>query len=521
VKVEEPSEDLATQMLRGIIPNLEKHHKVRIRANGVKEAVRLSSRYISGRQLPDKAVSLMDTACARVALSRAAVPEVIEDARRNLGDLEREKAAIEHEEDQRPHGPRLAELAAEAETQQAALKKAQRALLAALDAASEALKQAKAAEAPDPKAVKRLEDDWAKAFDAYRVDHKANPMIHADVDESIIAEVVSGWTGIPLGRMVQDEIATVQNLSSHLQQRVVGQNHAMDRIAKQLQIAWSGLEDPTKPRGVFLLTGPSGVGKTETALALADLLYGGDRNMVIINMSEYQEAHSVSGLKGSPPGYVGFGEGGVLTEGVRRKPYSVVLLDEVEKAHPDVLELFYQVFDKGNLEDSEGASVDFKNTVIILTSNVGTDVIQRATEGGVTVDGKNRKPTPDDLAELVRPQLLKTFKPAFIGRMQVIPYLQLGDEVLAKIIGLKLGKIQKRFKTNFGAELTYDPALLEVIRERCTEQESGARNAEAILNQSVLATLSERVLSRMAEGKPVTSGHISVSKKGALTIKLT
>jgi type VI secretion system protein VasG len=527
VKVEEPDEDLATQMLRGIIPSLEKHHKVRIRATGVKEAVRLSSRYISGRQLPDKAVSLMDTACARVALSRAAVPEAIEDARRNLGDLEREKAAIEHEEDQRPHAARLAELAAAEETQKAALKKleasleAQRGLLTNLDKASDALKQAKSAETPDPKAFARLEGEWAKAFDAYRADHKANPMIHADVDEAIIAEVVSGWTGIPLGRMVQDEIATVQSLSSHLQQRVVGQNHAMDIIARQLQIAWSGLEDPTKPRGVFLLTGPSGVGKTETALALADLLYGGERNMVIINMSEYQEAHSVSGLKGSPPGYVGFGEGGVLTEGVRRKPYCVVLLDEVEKAHPDVLELFYQVFDKGNLEDSEGQAVNFKNTVIILTSNVGTDVIQRATEGGVTVDGKNRKPTPEDLAELVRPQLLKIFKPAFIGRMQVIPYLQLGDDVLHKIIGLKLGKIQKRFKLNFGAELTYDPALLEVIRERCTEQESGARNAEAILNQSVLATLSERVLSRMAEGKPVTSGHISVSKKGALTIKLS
>ena len=294
----------------------------------------------------------------------------------------------------------------------------------------------------------------------------------------------------------------------------------MDRIARQLQIAWAGMEDPTRPRGVFLLTGPSGVGKTETALALADLLYGGERNLVTINMSEYQEAHSVSGLKGSPPGYVGYGEGGVLTEGVRRKPYCVVLLDEVEKAHPDVLELFYQVFDKGMLEDSEGRAVEFRNTVILLTSNVGSELIQRAMELGVTVDGESRKPTAEDLAELLRPDLVKVFKPAFLGRCQVVPFFALEDAALKRVIGLKLRKIQQRYRANFGAELSYDEDLLELIRARCTEAESGARNAESILGQAILAPLSAEVLARMAEGKAIGRVHIAL-RDGEVDLQIT
>ena len=525
VKVEEPSEELAVQMLRGVVPHLERHHKVRIQAAGVKAAVRLSSRYIAGRQLPDKAVSLMDTACARVALSRAAIPESVEALRRDLEDVLREKQALGREEDPRPHVGRLAELAERERQLEGELKEmeacaqAQHALIETVEAAARELAQARL-QGAGPEPAKALEDTWMQAYDAYRGHFAAHPMVHLDVDDKVIAEVVASWTGIPLGRMAQDELATVRQLGAALQQRVVGQDHAMDRIARQLQIAWAGMEDPTRPRGVFLLTGPSGVGKTETALALADLLYGGERNLVTINMSEYQEAHSVSGLKGSPPGYVGYGEGGVLTEGVRRKPYCVVLLDEVEKAHPDVLELFYQVFDKGMLEDSEGRAVDFRNTVILLTSNVGSELIQRAMEHGVTVDGEARQPTAEDLAELLRPDLVKVFKPAFLGRCQVVPFFALDDAALKRVIGLKLQKIQQRYQANFGAGLSYGEDLLELIRERCTEAESGARNAESILGQALLAPLSAEVLARMAEGRPV--GHVHVAlRDGEVDLQVT
>ena len=525
VKVEEPTEELAVQMLRGVVPHLESHHKVRIQAAGAKAAVHLSSRYIAGRQLPDKAVSLMDTACARVALSRAAIPETVEALRRDLEDVVREKQALGREEDPRPHVGRLAELAERERQLEGELKemeeysKAQHALIETVEAAARELAQARLL-GGDPDRAKALEDAWMQAYDAYRGHFSAHPMVHLDVDDKVIAEVVASWTGIPLGRMAQDEIATIQQLGTALQQRVVGQDHAMDRVARQLQIAWAGMEDPTRPRGVFLFTGPSGVGKTETALALADLLYGGERNLVTINMSEYQEAHSVSGLKGSPPGYVGYGEGGVLTEGVRRKPYCVVLLDEVEKAHPDVLELFYQVFDKGMIEDSEGRAVDFRNTVILLTSNVGSDLIQRAMELGVTVDGESRKPTAEDLAELLRPDLIKVFKPAFLGRCQVVPFFALDDAALKRVIGLKLRKIQQRYKANFGAELSYDEDLLELIRARCTEAESGARNAESILGQAILAPLSAEVLARMAEGKAIGHVHIAL-RDGEVDFQVT
>jgi type VI secretion system protein VasG len=342
--------------------------------------------------------------------------------------------------------------------------------------------------------------------------HKTQPLIYDCVDAATVAEVISGWTGIPLGRMVADEIDTVRNLKSLLEQRVVGQGHALALIAERIQIAKANLEDPGKPKGVFLLVGPSGVGKTETALALADTLYGGERNLITINMSEYQEAHSVSGLKGSPPGYVGYGEGGVLTEAVRRRPYSVVLLDEVEKAHPDVLELFFQVFDKGVLEDAEGREIDFKNTVIILTSNAGTDIIMKAVEHGVTVNGKKRAPTPEDLLELMRTDLQKAFKPAFLGRLSVVPYYPIKDDVMRLIVGLKLGKVRQRLQTNHGAVLAYDDSLLNLIVSRCTEVDSGARDADSIISKTVLSRMSDELLTRLAQGQAVERVELKVKK---------
>ena len=337
-----------------------------------------------------------------------------------------------------------------------------------------------------------------------------NPMVPVQVDGHIVAEIVAAWTGIPLGKMVKDEIKTVLNLQNLLQERVLGQSHAIDAVAQRVRTSRANLDDPNKPKGVFLFVGPSGIGKTETALALADVLYGGERKLVTINMSEYQEAHSVSGLKGSPPGYVGYGEGGVLTEAVRRNPYSVVLLDEVEKAHPDVLELFFQVFDKGVLDDAEGREIDFKNTIIILTSNVASSLMMQACLN------KNVKdlPTPVMLEEQIRPQLMKAFKPAFLGRLKVIPFYPIADEILVQIIGLKLGRIQKRININHKAEFSYDDALVEAVLARCTEVDSGARNVDNILNGTLLPEIAESVLTKMAEGAVISKIKVSADKQG-------
>ena len=336
------------------------------------------------------------------------------------------------------------------------------------------------------------------------------PLIQVHVDGQTIGEVISGWTGIPVGKMLKDEIATVLSLNEVLAERVIGQNHALDAIARRIRTARASLDDARKPIGVFLLVGPSGVGKTETALALADILYGGERNMVTINMSEYQEAHTVSGLKGSPPGYVGYGEGGVLTEAVRRKPYSIVLLDEVEKAHPDVLEMFFQVFDKGMLDDAEGREIDFKNTVIILTSNVGTDTIMQQCLKA------EHLPDPDALREMLRPELNRVFKPAFLGRLSVVPYYPIRDEIMHRIIQLKLGTIKRRIQENHGASLVYDESLVQAIAERCTEVDSGARNVDHILTGTVLPEISETVLARMAEGEGISRVEITVDDEGSL-----
>ncbi len=344
-----------------------------------------------------------------------------------------------------------------------------------------------------------------------------SPLVPVCVDGQTVGEIVSAWTGIPLGKMVKDEIRTVLNLQSLLEQRVIGQPHALAQIAQRVRTARASIEDPNKPKGVFLFVGPSGVGKTETALALADVLYGGERNLITINMSEYQEAHSVSGLKGSPPGYVGYGEGGVLTEAVRRKPYSVVLLDEVEKAHPDVLELFFQVFDKGVLDDAEGREVDFRNTIIILTSNVATQTIMQACLN----KGADELPDPDTLAETIRPQLFKAFKPAFLGRMKVIPYYPLPDDILAEIIRLKIDRIGKRIEENHKASFSYAEEVVEAVLARCTEVDSGARNVDHILSGSMLPEIAETVLARMAEGKGIRKLKVGVNKNNGFSYRIS
>ena len=533
VKVEEPSEEAAIQMVRGVAAAMEKHHNVRILDEAVVDAVRMSSRYLAGRQLPDKAISVLDTACARVALSQASTPAALEDIRRLIENLDREAEALKKEQDP-GHAKRLdeirrrrRELEADLEKQQAAFD-AQAVLVRQLEELRVHSTQEAAVEESDAPPAARgggrkkagreeiaagdtqsaLRELRSKLHDA----HMAQPLVYDCVDSAAIAEIISGWTGIPLGRMVANEIDVVRNLKQLLEERVIGQGHALELIAQRVQIAKASLEDPGKPKAVFLLVGPSGVGKTETALALADILYGGEKNLVTINMSEYQEAHSVSGLKGSPPGYVGYGEGGVLTEAVRRKPYSVVLLDEVEKAHPDVLELFFQVFDKGVLEDAEGREVDFRNTVIILTSNVGTDLIMKAVEHGVSVEGKKRPPTPEDLRELLRKELQLAFKPAFLGRLSVVPYYPISDEAMRTIVELKLKKVGQRLLRNHGAVLSYDKGLLDLIVSRCTEVDSGARDADAIISGTVLAELSGEVLARMAAGKTVQSVALKVRK---------
>jgi type VI secretion system protein VasG len=333
-------------------------------------------------------------------------------------------------------------------------------------------------------------------------------MVSVCVDSQVIASVVSGWTGIPVGKMLTDEIRAVLSLKEKLLERIIGQPQALDIICRRLQTSGANLGDPGKPVGVFLLVGPSGVGKTETAIVLADLLYGGERNMVVVNMSEYQEAHTVSGLKGSPPGYVGYGTGGVLTEAVRHNPYTVVLLDEVEKAHPDVMDLFYQVFDKGTLEDAEGVSVDFKNTLILLTCNVGTEIIMQVCQDLST------RPDTSTLVEKLRPALLRYFRSAFLGRLVIVPYLPLGDSEIRNIAKLKLAKIQSRFQENYRAKLTYDEELFAAIAARCTEVDSGARNVDHILTQTLLPELSGALLERMALGESFSGVHVSLDNAG-------
>jgi len=528
VKVEEPTEAQATIMMRGLAATLEKHHNLRILDEAIQEAVRLSHRYITGRQLPDKAVSLLDTACARVAIGHSAIPPALEDLRRQIDNLDVQIGILKREAATGAlHDERLAALdveKSEAEGRFADLEKRWnqekdlvtriRELRSRLEEHASPTKpagDAKAAEAPPPLTdadVRRLRDELRATEKELRELQGEKPLLQACVEPQTIAEVVSGWTGIPVGKMLTDEIKTVMSLEERMADRIIGQSHALELISQRIRTARANLTDPRRPIGVFMLVGPSGVGKTETALALADILYGGERNMVIINMSEYQEAHTVSALKGSPPGYVGYGEGGVLTEAVRRKPYSVVLLDEIEKAHTDVMELFYQVFDKGVLEDSEGREIDFKNTVILLTSNVGTDTVMK-----LCADPETR-PDPVALAEALRPDLLKVFQPAFLGRMTVVPYYPLSDEVMRSIIELQLGRIRRRIHENYRAEFTYAPEIVSSIAARCREVESGARNVDHILTRTMLPEMSGEFLGRLAAAQPISRVQVSLDASG-------
>ncbi|CAJ5207215.1 ClpA/B type protease [Burkholderia pseudomallei] len=507
VKIEEPSEPLAAAMLRGMAALMERHFNVRVLDDAITEAVRLSHRYISGRQLPDKAISVLDTACAKVALAHSSTPAAIDDAKKRIERIDAEIAALEREAASgAAHDARLAELreARDADlkalAEDAARYEEERALVTEIGALRAELDAARESSADGkPVDVDATRAKLAERVDALRARQGNQPMVPLQVDGHVVAEIVASWTGIPLGRMVKDEIETVLNLRDLLGARVIGQDHALGAIAQRVRTAIANLEDPNKPRGVFMFVGPSGVGKTETALALADVLYGGERKLITINMSEYQEAHSVSGLKGSPPGYVGYGEGGVLTEAVRRNPYSVVLLDEVEKAHPDVLEMFFQVFDKGAMDDAEGREIDFRNTLIILTSNVGSSAVMQACLN----KAPQELPDAETLAETLRPQLYKTFKPAFLGRMKVIPYYPISDDVLAEIIELKLERIRRRIEANHKAAFEWDESLVDAVLARCTEVDSGARNVDHILNGTLLPEIAELVLSRIADGEAI------------------
>ena len=515
VKVEEPTEEVACTMLRGIKASLEKHHNLRILDEAVTATVRLSHRYIAGRQLPDKAVSVLDTACARLSLGQNSTPPRLEDILRRIDALEVQKRVLERET---KIGGDHAEKLAEIETHIATAKEErdvlneqwekEKGLTAKIRALQEGLESAEKKEPNADESAVRAELSKLEAELSTLQGERG--MMRVSVDAQIVGEVISAWTGIPLGKMVRNEIETVLTLDEHLKKRVIGQDRALFAIAQRILTSRANLDDPVKPVGVFLLVGPSGVGKTETAIALADVLYGGERNMITINMSEFQEAHTVSTLKGSPPGYVGYGEGGVLTEAVRRRPYSVVLLDEVEKAHPDVLELFFQVFDKGRMEDGEGREIDFRNTIILLTSNAATETLMKLTADPET--------TPDSqgMVKALKPELDKIFKPAFLGRLMIVPYYPVRDEALKQIIRLKLGKIQRRLLETHKITLEYDDVLLNEVASRCTEVESGARNVDNILSNTMLPDLSRQILSRIAEGVAASKVSISV-KDGALT----
>jgi len=527
VKVEEPTEEVACTMLRGIVKSLEKHHNLRILDEAITATVRLSHRYIAGRQLPDKAVSVLDTACARLALGQNSTPPRLEDVQRRIDSLEVQKRVLTREE---AIGADHKEKLEQIEAEMAASREEQGILNAQWEKEKGFVEKIRALheklEGPSKKdgAKGAAKAEAAKLTDSEKADALAElakleselaelqgerGMMRVAVDGQLVGEVISAWTGIPLGKMVRNEIETVLTLDEHLKKRVIGQDNALAAIAQRILTSRANLDDPVKPVGVFLLVGPSGVGKTETAIALADVLYGGERNMITINMSEFQEAHTVSTLKGSPPGYVGYGEGGVLTEAVRRRPYSVVLLDEVEKAHPDVLELFFQVFDKGRMEDGEGREIDFRNTIILLTSNAATETLMKLTADPETM------PNTEGMVKALKPELDKVFKPAFLGRLMIVPYFPVRDEALKQIIRLKLGKIQRRIAETHKIKLTYDDALLNEVAARCTEVESGARNVDNILSNTMLPDLSRQILSQLAGGES-SSGVLVTVKDGAL-----
>jgi type VI secretion system protein VasG len=506
INVDEPDVETCCVMLRGILGPMEKHHGVRISDAAIMAAVNLSHRYIPARQLPDKAVSLLDTAAARVAISQSTTPALIEDARVAIAAREAEKAALVQDSDL---GVDDAERIVALETEITALKEkltgieaewaSEQTLVGDIRSLRDILAEPK--EGDDP-AAKRAE--LRGKFDALEGIIPEKRMIYAHVDEQSVASVVSDWTGIPVGRMVRDEIETVLKLQEILDRRVIGQSHGLAMIAKRIETSRAKLDNPSKPIGVFMLAGPSGVGKTETALALAETLYGGEQNIIAINMSEFQEAHTVSSLKGAPPGYVGYGEGGRLTEAVRRKPYSVILLDEVEKAHPDVHEIFFQVFDKGIMEDGNGRRIDFKNTLIILTTNVGTDLIM-----GLSRDPKYRN-DPEELALMLRPELLKVFPAALLGRIVTIPYFPLSNSMLAGIVRLQLDRIDRRIRGNQGVSFVYDDAVVDHIVSKCNDPDSGGRMIDNIITNTLLPALSREFLKKSLAKEEIKQARVTI-----------
>jgi type VI secretion system protein VasG len=521
IKVDEPSEDKAVLMIRGLAPVLEKHHRVDLLDEALEAAARLSHRYIPSRQLPDKAVSLIDTACARVAISQHATPPALEDCQRTISALDSELAivvresaiGIDHQQRKTTIETNLASEKERLVNLDAAYKKEKGVVDQILELRRKLRfegstdTKSNGEEKPEPVKPEERESLLAKLRELEKelaVIQGENPLILASVDEQAVASVVADWTGIPVGRMVKNEIQAVLTLADSLEKRVIGQRHGLEAIAKRIQTSRAGLDNPGKPIGVFLLAGPSGVGKTETALSLSETLYGGESNIITINMSEFQEAHTVSTLKGAPPGYVGYGEGGILTEAVRRRPYSVVLLDEVEKAHPDVHEIFFQVFDKGMMEDGEGRLIDFKNTIILLTTNVGSDLIMNMCKD------PEMMPSPDGVAKALRQPLLKVFPAALLGRLVVIPYYPLSDQMLRSIIRLQLSRIQKRVRENQEIAFNYDDAVVELIASRCTELESGGRMVDAILTQTLLPEISRELLTKLMEGMQVQKVDVAV-----------
>ncbi len=533
VKIDEPSEERAVLMMRGIASSMEKHHKVQILDEALEAAVKLSHRYIPARQLPDKSVSLLDTAAARVAISQHAVPAELDDCRKTIQALETEQRIIDKERgvgiDVGERGDKAASRLSVEQSREAELverwEKEKSLVTTILElraklrgagspvegTGSELEKNAESEDAATVASGEAVAEDTSDELDEAAREkllgelaqlqtelddlQGQNPLILPTVDQQSVGSVVQDWTGVPVGRMVRDEMETVLNLADQLEERIIGQRHGLEMIARRIQTSRAGLDNPNKPIGVFMLAGSSGVGKTETALALAETLYGGEQNVITINMSEFQESHTVSTLKGAPPGYVGYGEGGVLTEAVRRRPYSIVLLDEVEKAHPDVHEMFFQVFDKGFMEDGEGRSIDFKNTLILLTTNAGTDLIMNMCKDPELM------PSPDGIAKALREPLLKVFPPALLGRLVVIPYYPLNDEMIATISKLQLGRIEKRIDENHGIEFSYDDAVLELIASRCTELDSGGRMIDSILTNTMLPVISQQLLERQVGGE--------------------
>ena len=509
VQVDEPDEAKALLMMRGTSNMLENHHKVQILDEALLAAIRLSARYIPARQLPDKSVSVLDTACARVGISLHAVPAPVDDCRRRIDGITTELEIITRDEtagaDIGTRRDTATQALTQAQTELTQLTErweAEKALVARL---MDLRAQLRSDEEAENRAAALAELKTTQA--ELETLQGETPMMLPIVDAAAVGAVVADWTGIPVGRMVKDEMRTVLNLSDHLSKRVIGQDHAMEMIAKRVKSSRAGLDNPSKPVGVFLLAGTSGVGKTETALAIAETLYGGEQNVITINMSEFQEAHTVSTLKGAPPGYVGYGEGGVLTEAVRRRPYSVVLLDEVEKAHPDVHEMFFQVFDKGMMEDGEGRMIDFRNTLILLTSNVGSEVIM-----DLCAD-PDLMPDPDGMAKALRDPLLQVFPPALLGRMVTIPYYPLSPDMIGQITRLQLDRIVRRVDEAHGVPFTYSDEVVDLIVSRCQEVESGGRMIDAIVTNTMLPALSTEVLTRQISGTPL--GRLAVDVTGA------